>query len=80
MDRMPDRHQVWVVYIFCACLALANGANNDIVMILYKARWLVAEVKELNIWYSYFWTTLNSPLRPDRLWGPPSYLSSGYRG
>jgi hypothetical protein len=23
---------------------------------------------------------LSSPQRPDRLWGPPSLLSSGYRG
>jgi hypothetical protein len=22
----------------------------------------------------------SSPLRPDRLWGPPSFLSNGYRG
>jgi hypothetical protein len=22
----------------------------------------------------------SSPLRPDRLWGPPSLLSNGYRG
>jgi hypothetical protein len=26
------------------------------------------------------WEILSSPLRPDRLWGPPCLLSTGYQG